>query len=221
MYVRFDIPEVLQHASGFQQYWAKSIFIQTPSNRYEINALTSTYVRLVETALVEYHLGAIELRRFWDSHSSVNFGAMLRSMSHFETCLSNMVRATNCFRRLRKDRRQDPLAQMLRAEKADFASDDVMERFREVRNEIFHLEDSVMKGHIANGQSFSLRSDGPEQPHPAESGHTIKTIDRLVIGSHEVTFNELATWLTEMANFAKKIADYLPSSSSNPSVSTP
>jgi len=213
MYIEFILPEIPEHASGFPQYWIKSLFIQSPSDRYQVNALTSTYVRLVEAALIEYNSGTVMLRKFWGTHTSLNLGAMHRSVSHFETCISNMYRATNCFRRLRRDRGQAPLSLRLNAEKANFATDAVADRFRTIRNEIHHLEEMVMDGRIANGQPFALKPDGPETPHPTEPHQTIKTIDRLAIGTHEVRFSELASWLSEMASFAVMIAEFLPNSS--------
>ncbi len=200
--------------SGFPQYWLKTLFIQSPSNRYQINALSSTYIRLVEAALVEYHAGAIKLKEFWSTHSSLNLGAMHRSISHFETCISNMYRATNCLRRLRRDRQRDPISRALGVEKVNFISDSVTNRFRNIRNEIHHLEEMVMDGRISEGQWFTLNPNGPEVPHPTEPNQTIKTIDRLVIGDREIKFNELATWLMEMANVAVRITEFLPNGSS-------
>jgi hypothetical protein len=216
MYVEFDLPDLSDHAEkGFPQYWLKTLFIQSPSNRYQINALSSTYVRLVEAAIIEYKLGSDKLKEFWGTHSSLNLSAMHRSISHFESCISNMYRATNCFRRLRRDRNQDPLALAINKNKARFASDTIANRFRTIRHEIHHLEEMVMSGRISDGQSFALKPDGPETPHPTESKQTIKTIDRLVIGKNEVKFSELAIWLKEMAEFVAIISDYLPNSSSN------
>lgn len=212
MYMEFDLPDLSESADGVPQYWMKTLLIQSPSSRYQINALTSTYVRLVEAALIEYQLGAAKLREFWDTHMSFNLGAMHRSMSHFETCLSNLYRATNCFRRLRHDRGQDPISLESSHEKAIFATDPVSDRFRLVRNEIHHLEEMVMDGRISEGQPFGLKPDGPEVSHPTEPNQTIKTIDRLVIGEREVRFSELSDWLTEMVKNAKRISDYLPNS---------
>ena len=125
-----------------------------------------------------------------------------------------MYRATNCFRRLRRDRQQDPLSQALSIEKVSFASDSVADRFRTIRNEIHHLEEMVVEGRIAEGQPFALKPDGPEIPHPTEPNQTIKTIDRLVIGAREMKFSELTTLLKEMASVAVRIAEFLPNSSS-------
>ncbi len=218
MYVHIEASEIDEYAAGFPQYWLKTIFIQTISTRYQINALASTYVRLVEAAITEYNLGIVKLREFWNTHTSLNLGAMHRSTSHFEGCLSNMYRATNCFRKLRRHRDQDPLSVALNADKPSFATDAIADRFRLMRHEVHHLEELVMDGRLQEGQSFALKPDGPEIPHPTEANQTIKTVDRLTIGTRKVSFVELATWLREMARVAEKIAEFGPSSSSpNPS----
>lgn len=214
MYIEFDLPEISKYQSGFPQYWLNIVFIQSPSRRYQINALTSTYIRLVEAALIEYRAGANSIREFWGAHANLNLGAMHRSVSHFETCISNVYRATNCYRRLRRDRSQDPLSIGLRAERADFASDAVADGFRLMRNEIHHMEEMVVDGRITDGQPFALKPDGPEVPHSTESNQTIKTIDRLVIGAREIKFSELVVLLEEMATIALKITELLPSGSS-------
>jgi hypothetical protein len=210
MYVEFDVPEINEYPNGFSGYWLKIFFIQSPSERYQITALASTYIRLVEASLVEYRLGSEKLKEFWQTHESVNLGAMHRSISHFESCVSNMYRATNCFRRLRRDREQDPLSIHLNKEKVGFATDAVARRFKSVRNEVHHLEEMVMGGRIVSGQPFALFPDGPEVPHPTEENQTIKTIDRLVIGNNEVLLSELASWLSEMALYAEKISVFMP-----------
>jgi hypothetical protein len=81
-----------------------------------------------------------------------------------------------------------------------------------MRNDIHHMEELVLDGRIKEGDSFALRPDGPETPHPSETGQTIKRIDRLVIGVREIQFSELSTWLKEMAGVAEKIAAYGPDS---------
>lgn len=213
MYVHIEAPEIVEYESGFPQYWLKSIFIQRVSTHYQVNALASTYVRLVEAAITEYNLGIVRLREFWNTHTSFNLGAMHRSMSHFESCLSNMYRATNCYRKLRRNRDQDPLSVALNIDKPSFATDPIADRFRLMRHEIHHLEELVIDGRLQEGQPFALKSDGRETPHPTEAHQTIKTIDRLVIGEREIHFFELAIWLREMASVAEKIAEFGPSSS--------
>lgn len=211
--MQIEAPEIAEHAQGFPQFWLKTIFIQSVSTRYQINALASTYVRLVEAAIADYNQGAARLREFWNTHESFNLGAMHRSMHHFESCLSCMYRATNCYRKLRRHREQDPLSLALNIHRPAFATDAIADRFRLMRHEIHHLEELVMDGRLQAGQSFALRPDGPETPHPTEANQTIKKIDRLVIGGRAIFFSELATWLQEMASVAQAIAQFGPSSS--------
>lgn len=200
----------------FTQYWLRSIFIRSASTRFEINALTSTYVRLVSAALVEYEEGSKRLREFWSTHTSVNLSAMNRSTSHFESCIFNVNRAINCFRRLRGDRLHDPIALALRQQKFLFSQDEIADRIREMRNEIHHLENSVLDGQITQGQDFALRADGPDIQHPTVDNQTVKTIDRLAIGAHEILFSELVQWLEEMTVAVSKINEVLPHSSTTP-----
>ena len=213
MYISIEVPEIAEYPQGFPQYWLNVLFIQTVSSNYQINALASTYVRLVEAALVEYRLGTEKLREFWGTHTSVNLGAAHRAVSHFESCLSDMYRATNCYRRLSRHRNQDPLSVSLNEEKPKFATDAVADRFRLMRHEIHHLEELVIDGRLQEGQPFALKPDGPEMPHPTEESQTIKSVDRLVIGEREITFAELAELLREMGRFAERIAAYGPNSS--------
>ena len=72
------------------------------------------------------------------------------------------------------------------------------------------LEEMVVDGRIVQGQPFALSPSGPELAHPTEANQTIKTIDRLVIGTREVKFTELAALLTEMSLLAMTISDFLP-----------
>jgi hypothetical protein len=212
MYVDIQIPDISEYPKGFPSFWP-GIIIGQVSPIYQVQALTTTYVRLVEAALVEYRLGATKLREFWNDHSSFNIGAANRSISHFESCLSDVYRATHSFRSLRN--KPDSVSVMLRREKATFASDKSFDRLRLIRNTIHHLDDQVNEGKIQEGQPMALMPNGPETLHPTEPNQTIKTIDRLIIGPHELLFSELASFLIEMGHYAEKIAEfrYQPSAS--------
>ena len=96
MYIHIDVPNIDEHPKGFPQYWLKRVFINSISTNYQVNALATTYVRLVEAALTEYRLGQVVPKEFWNTHTSLNLGAMHRSISHFENCLFDMNRTINC-----------------------------------------------------------------------------------------------------------------------------
>ncbi len=120
MYVHIEVPKIEEYKSGFPQYWLNLLFNRRVSTRYQVNALASTYIRLVEAAIVEYNLGTEKLHEFWNTHTSLNLGAMHRSTSHFESCLSNICRAINCYRKLRRNKEKDPLSIILNMEKPNF-----------------------------------------------------------------------------------------------------
>ena len=209
MYVSIEVPEIDEYPNGFPLHWLKVWFIGSVSSSFQINALATTYIRLVEAALVEYRLGQSKLKEYWGTHTSLNIRAIDRAISHFESCLSDMHRAINCFTRLRRHKElPEGLRLALNEEKPRFVADQISDQLRAIRNEIHHLEDLVMDGRLQEGQAFALMPDGPETPHPTEPNQTVKTIDRLVIAQRELQFSHLATWLTEMGRFAEKIVAY-------------
>lgn len=209
MYLEFDIPEIREYQKGFLQFWAKIVFLGAFQTNFQLRALAVTYVRLVEAALVEYRLGESKLKEFWNTHDSFNISAMNRSVSHFESCLSNMHRAIICFTRFRRHiSLPEDLKKLLNEQKPNFISSKISDQVRNIRNDIHHLEQLVMKGEVQQGQSISLAPNGPEVIHPTEPNQTIKTIDRLVIAERELLFQDIAAWLKEMACYADKISNY-------------
>ena len=116
-----ELPEISDYPNGFPNFWINLIFIGSISTNTKVNALAYSYIRLVEAALIEYRLGSSKLNEFYNTHGSFNLGAMHRSIAHFESCLSNMHRAINFYRRLRRNEEQEPLPLMLNNKRATFA----------------------------------------------------------------------------------------------------
>lgn len=203
------MPEVSSSRPEISRYWIKYFFC-SPSQNHQINALASTYVRLVEAALVDYQIGILGAREYWETPDSLRLGAMQRSISHFEACISDMHRSINAFRRLRRHKTKEALPVSLAAIQASFASNAVADQIRLIRHEIHHVEELVMKGKISEGQSVTLIPDGPEMSAGDGTGESVKIIDRLAIGPRWVRFSDLATWLDEMAMVAATIAAFSP-----------
>lgn len=214
MYVLISLPVGPKVLTSLPQYWTQYFFRGTPSQLYEVNALATTYMRLVEAAVAEYQLASTALREFWANHNSLGLPVMHRSISHFETCVSDVHRAIDTYRRLRNHKSRDPLSVYLADHRPAFLSDSVANRFREVRNAIHHLPEKIGKGEVTEGQFIALKPDGPEVLHPTEAGQTNKIFDRLVIGPYELTFDEIARTLTEQATITEHIAKFQPDRSS-------
>lgn len=212
MRVSFDIPELNGCSSGFPDFWMKTLFIGPVSPNFQVNALSTMYVRLVEAALLEYSLGRQSLLQFWSTHTSIALGAMHRSVSHFESCLSNTHRAKQAFSRLRNHPEIGDLSRALNEPRPNFIRSSFSDKLRNIRNEIHHTEEILMKGLLGDGNPLMLRADGPETPHPTETNQTNKLIDRLVVGTRELLFPDLAVALSEMAEYCAKISSTVPSS---------
>jgi hypothetical protein len=208
MYMSIEIPEFDKYPKCFPDFWFKAIFVGTISKNFQVNALASTYVRLVEASIIEYRLGTSKLKEFWDTHDSFNLSAMHRSIAHFESCLSDVQRATNCYKRLRRNKDQEPLSLALNKDRAVFAADAASNQIRHMRNEIHHLDESLIEGRLLEGQWIALRPDGPERPHPTEAQQTIKSTDCLALAGHELLFSDLTNWLKEMAHVVDNIAKF-------------
>lgn len=216
MYVEFDLHVVKQPHTAVSIYWNRYFFVGSPSQNQHINALASTYMRLAEAAIVEYDLGCRALREVWADETSLSLRAMHRSISHFESCVSDMHRAISAYRRLRRHRAMDPLSLYLAKHKPDFATDAIANQIRIVRDTIHHLEEMVVEDRIPDGRPIALRPNGVELAHPSEEGQTVKTFDRLEIGVHQLTFHSIATWLREISSVAAEIAEYEPNRAQTP-----
>lgn len=209
MIVNIEIPELEVYKKGFPQFWLKRFFISSVSPNFQINALATVYIRLVEAAFVEYRLGREKVYEFWNTHDSINLSAMNRAISHFESCIFDAHRAINCYSRIRRHKElPSDLCSLLNDKKPDFIKNNISKTIATIRNEVHHLEDLLMDGRFEQGSPYALYADGPEVPHPTEEKQTIKTIDRLRISDRELLFSELAVWLEEMGDYADKIAGY-------------
>lgn len=211
MYIEIEIPEIKKFPNGFLGYWTKFVFIGSISSNPRVNALATTYVRLVEAALIEYRLAEAPLKEFWEESSSIKISAMHKSVAHFEACITNMHRAIRCFTWLRKNEMvPEGLRVILCTDKPTFIADKIAGRLRKVRDAIHHMEEKFMNENIPEGTSFTLYPDGFETPVEGEPSQTLKKIDLLKIGAMEIRFSELAEWLIEMGCYAEKISEYKP-----------
>lgn len=210
MIVDFALPDVPEPTATISDYWLRYLFVGSPSQNSQVNALASTYMRLVEASIAEYGLGCAALRQVWSDHTSLGLRAMHKSISHFESCMSDMHRAIAVYKRLRNHTARDPLSVYLAGVKPAFISDKIAFQVRDMRDAVHHLEEKVVNGEVSEGQPIALKPEGQEISHPSEPGQTIKTFDRLVIGPHQLMFSDIATWLSEMSAVAAKVAQSDP-----------
>jgi hypothetical protein len=142
------------------------------------------------------------------THAAIPLEVHTMASAYFEACLTNMHRAVRCMIKIRS--RPDVPADLksLIPKKPRFTEPRVADRIRDVRDAAQHLEEQVLKGTVPEKTPFMIIAVGQETPVPEEPGQTLKTIDRLQIGTYEIKFSELCAWLQEMGECAEKITNY-------------
>ncbi len=201
MIVTIQIPSLPDKSDKFESFWLDTLFRAMPSTERVDNAWAVMYVRRVDAAMTEYRLGAEQVGACWNNPASMGLLANNRSICHYETCINNAYAARCCLERLRVDAAPAKLRAALQALTPTFMSySQARDPLRLIRNGIQHGEEWILEGKIGADESHTLRANGVEQPHPLDAGMTIKEIDRLVLGKHTLFFNDLASWLVEMAD---------------------
>ncbi len=209
MRIQLELPELTEFPNGFPRHWLNIIFTGNRPDTYQIHAITTTYVRLVEAAFAEYRQGRLLFHAVWNGdRSTIPIGPHNLACASFESCLTNMHRAVQCMLKIRGRPDVPQALKDLIPKKPRFTEARIADRIRDVRHAIQHLEGQVLDGTIPENTPFALQAVGPETPIPEEPGQTLKTFDRLQIGSSEITFLELCTWLNEMGRCAEQISKF-------------
>jgi len=210
MIVEVNVPQLTKYANGFPSHWMNITFFGNRPDAYKIHAIVTTYVRLVEGALVHYSQARQHVLTLWNTHTAIAMGSHNLSATYFEDCINSMHRATLCMRRIRSNREVPADLKALFPTKPRFTADVVADRLRGVRDTIQHMEEKVLKAEIPEGTPFMLTATGDETPvHDSDQpNQTLKVIDRLIIGDMQIFFAELAEWLTEMGDCAAVISKY-------------
>lgn len=210
MIVEIALPELTLYPNGFPSHWLNIIFLGNRPDEYKIHAIVTTYVRLVEGAYVHYKLARQHVRAVWNTHTSLAIGSHNLSATYFEDCINSMHRAVLCMRRIRSYPEVPDDFKNLFPNKPQFTTDAVANRLRRIRDTIQHMDDRALKETLPKNTPFMLTATGPEKPvlDSDQPNQTLKVIDRLTIGSEEVLFAELVTWLHEMGECAEVVSKY-------------
>jgi hypothetical protein len=175
---------------------------------YKIHAIVTTYIRLVEGAYVHYRSARQHVQEFWNNHTSIGVGSANLSATYFEDCINSMYRAVLCMKRIRSYPEVPNDLKSLFPNRPQFAKNAVADRLRSIHDAIQHMDERVLKEIIPKETPFALMATGPEAPIPDQPNQTLKVIDRLTIGSDEILFADLVTWLHEMGECAEVISKY-------------
>ncbi len=160
---------------------------------YEAYALTMNLIRLVDLAIQEYANGRNVLNNFVASkNSSLATHLIIIAAGHFEVCINTLKRVINYFKRLRGHANVPPPLKDLLPGNSKVLTGDVEGRVTAMRDAIEHLENRIQRGEITFGQPLCMM--------PVENG--------IELGKHKILFTELAEWLKEVHDCAKKLSYY-------------
>jgi hypothetical protein len=210
MIVEIAIPELTLYPDGFPSRWLGIIVLGNRRDEYKIHAIITTYIRLVEGAYVHYKNARQRAQAFWNNHASVDMFSHNLSATYFEDCINSMHRAILCMKRIHSYPEVPADLKNLFPKEPQFTAGAVADRIREIRNAIQHMDERVLKETIPENTPFMLMATGPDTPvlDSDQPNQTLKVIDRLTIGSDEVLFVDLVTWLHEMGECAEVISKY-------------
>lgn len=206
-YVDVRIPDLSAFRPGFPGHYVRLIFRDNQPQDFRTRALTSTFIQLTETAIWQYENGRELIEEFWIKRDpgSIPIGSFIRASGYFESCITNMHRATECMIAIRGRRYVQQDAKDLLPKPIRFIQEPVAGRLRAMRNAVQHFERQILAGQPPNKVRYILAADGPEIE---EGDDKTKLIDRLMIGEIEIEFSELCQWLQEMAKCAGAISNY-------------
>ncbi|MGF6534272.1 hypothetical protein P3T20_005076 [Paraburkholderia sp. GAS206C] len=223
MIIEFDIPEIPNQSNPFVGYWGSQMLIGHFSDSPRVISLSATFVRCTFSALEDYRSADEHLRAYFGSHDTIKVSESYRSVSRFESCITNVHLAIRAFGALRRRSELTAKARsVINEKKPRFISSAISDRVREVRNTIQHIEDRLANGSLEGDLTYMIQPTGPEVPVDdiEISRQTKKTIDRIKIFEHEVSFRDLAGWIGEMIQYVEKLRTLMPTSWTSTSGST-
>jgi len=150
-------------------------------------ALVMNYVRIVDKLVIDYNL-AREQMVIWAATPNEVIGPLLVAIGHFESCVSGAVRAIDFARRIRKDKNGPGIV----PKGVAVLSDAVYKSVNDMRNSVEHLDGDILDGTLSGGVPICL----VVRPKAIE------------LAGAQITFAELADWITQLHAIADKLAYY-------------
>jgi hypothetical protein len=171
--------------------------------------MLTSFVRFVEAGRAQYRVGRSATQKFVSANQ--NLYGFVDASTAFETCVGYMHRAIRCMSAiLTKSDVAAASRALFPAEPSFMAA--AANKVKNVRDAVQHSYEQVFNGTIPVGTPFMLALAGTEVDTPTTDNpqQTTKTWDGIEIGSHGISFAEMAVWLDQMAEAAEAIVAYRP-----------
>ncbi|MFN4310074.1 MAG: hypothetical protein ACK4FK_05715 [Ferrovibrio sp.] len=206
--VELNIPEIASvNYATFSSYYITQIFGGGFSDETRTNSLIALYMRLVENALRQYETGRKLIHEVWFKRapSEIPMSKFVSAMGFFETCITNMHRATECMIAIRSRPFVPQDFKSHLPKPIRFIQEPVAAQLRNMRNAIHHFESEILNGNLPEGSRVLLHVDGPVTKVGDDSR---KVIEHIELGENLIKLSELSNWLSEMYRCAHQICLY-------------
>ncbi len=178
-----EAPDLLSLSSNLvAEGYMRMLFHSAESSNPKTRALRFGYLRLVDKCTYEYRNGRASLQEYVKSHE---IGTLLRTASHFESCINSMKRAVNYLNALRKDQDGPTISKNISVLKNE-------KRIRKIRDSIEHTDKDILKQIIS-----------PGEPHVL-----MVTDEGLSLGGEKICWHEIAKWIEQLHVEAHKVAGH-------------
>jgi hypothetical protein len=140
MRIELELPELPEFPDGFPDYWLNILFTNNRQTSYQVRAMTTTYVRLVEAAMTEYRQARSLVHAVWSNGGTKGWlGIHNRACAYFESCLTNMHRAVRFMMKILSRPDVPRALKDLFPNKPLFTRSHIADRICNVRDAIHHL----------------------------------------------------------------------------------
>lgn len=194
-YIEQQIPDLSTLNRRWVGHFIKAM-MSDGNETYQYQALKANYIRLTDSAIQMYGVARNLTFEYWDLHDGVHISAYSTASSYFESCLTNVHRASQHMHSLLSGPNSGELKKVLPAA-LTFTSNEFKKKISVLRNTVQHLEQKIVAGDPIPERTFFMPvASGPEI---RRGNDTFKQLDRIEIGTKHLAFSDLASWLREMA----------------------
>lgn len=174
-----ELPE--KYGNTFLTHLLNVVLAAGGPSDFAAAAYSRNFIRLSDLAIQEYKLARKSLIEYENTPNNV-FSPLFVATSHLEQCISALRRAIRFARH-----KNGP-----RLPKMDVISAKTAYRIINLRGAIEHTDERLQKGQIRQGEFLMLavKSNGIE------------------LDNKEISYSELADWLTQLQTLAEQVATY-------------
>lgn len=163
------------------------VFRSAGAEDAEGRIILRSYIRLLDKTLQDYELSRMHFTEFVNRKDNGVLSPLFRAIGHMENCLNSFTRTLRFVRSIADHPELGSEIGQL-----DVLRSSNRKRVQKIRNAIEHMDDRIRKGKIQTDDFTALWMDE----------------DYLTLEGHQIKYEELGEWLSELHTLAGQLADY-------------